>query len=195
MDDPPSELPELRDGERVFTVPQSWSIGRCLNMAIAAAHGRFWAKMDDDDDYSAFYLEELADYYHATQADAVGRQAVCFYFAGEDVTLVRYFSRDRCMRTISDGTFVAGATLSAACRDSIPAFSNVIRNAADADWVRSVHASPSRLVSYDSTSMVVHRSADESIHTWRMGPDLSNLGRFETICGGNLHKHIETHEL
>ena len=193
-DEAPDDLPELREGEQVFVVPESWSIGRCLNMAIAEARGDFWAKMDDDDFYSAHYLEELAWYQRATQAEVVGRQAAHFYFAGEDQTLARLSSAKHCFKRISSTVHIAGATLAAVARSTVPPFSNRYRNSADSEWVKAVHASEARLVSYDSTSMTVFRSADESAHTWQMSGTLVNLAFYETICRGNLHDLLEAPE-
>ena len=194
-DEPPAELPELREGERVFVVPESWSIGRCLNMAIAEARGALWTKMDDDDSYSAHYLEELAWYARATQADAIGRQAIYFYFEGEDRTLGRLFMLDRCFGRLAAAPrrdHASGATLSAVVGGAAPPFSNTMRNAADSSWNDAVHDAGCRFVCYDSTSITVHRGADESVHTWRMsGAVAARLPLYQEFCAGNLHEVLE----
>ena len=193
-DEPPAELPDLREDERVFVAPESWSIGRCLNMAIAEARGLFWAKMDDDDDYSVHYLEELGWYYRATEADAIGRQAVYFHFEGEDRTLGRLFALDRCFGRLAAHPrrdHASGATLSARLGGAVPAFSNTMRNAADSSWNDAVHDAGCRFVCYDSTSITVRRGADESAHTWRMSGAVARLRLYQEFCAGNLHEVLD----
>ena len=191
LDEPPSALPELREGERLFVVPRSWNLGRCLNMAIAEARGHHWAKLDDDDFYAATYLEELAHYYRATEADVVSRQAIYFYFAGEDLTLGRLVFGRRSLRALPRGVGAAGATLSAARHESVPQFSTRHRNGSDSEWIRAVHAAGCRTVCYDGTSLTMYRDPDASVHTWQMRDVSTGPTRYQTICQGNVHDHLE----
>ena len=191
MDEPPAEMPELRENERVFVVPQSWNLGRCLNMAIAEARGRYWAKLDDDDDYAATYLEELAHYYRATEADVVGRQAIYFHFAGKNLTLGRTVFHRRSLGMLPRGAGAAGAALSAAKREGVPPFSSLHRNGSDSEWIRAVHAADCRVACYDATSLTMYRDPDASVHTWQMRDVATGRTRYQSICQGNVHAHLE----
>ncbi|HVS10708.1 MAG TPA: glycosyltransferase family A protein, partial [Planctomycetota bacterium] len=191
VDTLPDELPPLCENERLFVVPEHFNIGRCLNMAIDAATGHYWAKMDDDDYYSATYLEEYAWYYRATQADTLGRQSVYFYFDGADCTKARFSSVRRCRRALESGEFVAGASLSGQRQASLPRFSNHYRNSADFYWMKSLWEKGKRIFSYDSTSIVVFRDASEDNHTW-MASGVSAMTReFSTLTQGNIFPRIE----
>ncbi|PZX14353.1 glycosyl transferase family 2 [Palleronia aestuarii] len=191
LDEPPSNLPELRENEHLFVLPAHFNIGRCLNMAIAASTGRYWAKMDDDDYYASTYLEEYAWYYHATQADTVGRIPILFYMSGQDLTLIKSQKFERCRRITKLMDFSSGATLSGDKNGSLPKFSNSQRNSADSEWIRSVTKSSGlRTASYDGTSFIVFRDADESNHTWMMSGRSTNMIGLSPVCEGNLFERI-----
>lgn len=184
-DAPPSELPELCPNERLFVAPESWNIGRCLNMAIRAARGRHWAKMDDDDHYSPHYLEELSAFFRATQADAVGRQSVYFFFAGAGESLARQNFHAQTFRPVSKDSFVSGATLAGRARSRLPKFSNRLRNCVDSEWIKALHKAGTRLFCYDSTSLVVYRDQDDSFHTWRLNATSWKKNPFTPFCSAN----------
>lgn len=174
----PDTLPELRENERIFALPEAANIGECLNMGIAAAAGRYWVKLDDDDFYSRTYLEETAGYYRSAQADIVGRQSVYYYFDA----IGSYSSRDlvasRCFKMLAEDEHISGATLSAAQGNGGADFSQKDRNACDSNWVQRNLALGLRMFCGDSTSLMVYRDADESRHTWQMSRTKSVMAKF-----------------
>ncbi|AVO38460.2 glycosyltransferase family A protein [Pukyongiella litopenaei] len=176
------DLPDLHENEHVYFLSESANIGECLNRAIAAATGYFWAKMDDDDFYSSFYLEDLAYYYRASQADVCGRLSPIFYFEEPDETAFAQHRSCPSFFVPQDHFHVSGACLSAIRNGRIPAFSPVARNAADTDWQDRVCTSNARYVCANTSSIVVFRSKDDSRHTWKVSRQLR--GRFQPLYSG-----------
>lgn len=164
----PEDMPELRDNEHAFALPEAANIGECLNMGIAAGSGRYWVKLDDDDYYSRHYFEETAIYYRSSQADVVGRQSVYYYFAREDEFRSREVFVSRCFRLMDRNDHISGATLSGRRSDMVPKFSQRDRNSCDSNWVQSVLNGDVRAFSADCTSMLVYRDADDDKHTWKL---------------------------
>lgn len=184
------DLPDLRDNEHIFFLSESANIGECLNRAIAAATGDFWAKMDDDDFYSSFYLEDLAYYYRASQADVCGRASPIFYFEGPDETVFAPHRSRRSFFVPQDRYHVSGACLSATKNSKVPAFSSVARNAADSDWLDRVCTSDARYICANTSSIVVFRSKDDTRHTWKINSDI--MEQFRPFLSGADNSLLES---
>ncbi|WP_171239801.1 glycosyltransferase family A protein [Ruegeria sp. HKCCA5491] len=182
----PEDLPEMNENEQLFAMPEAANIGECLNRGIEYSSGRYWVKMDDDDFYSATYIEETVAYFRSTQSEVVGRQSAYFYFDGEGQTFARSIVFDRCFRLQSMRGHVSGATLSADKARVSSRFSMKYRNSNDSEWIGGLIKAGVRVFSGDSTSMVVYRDADVKKHTW-MAKDL----QVEVLCGGNLFDRLE----
>ena len=187
----PDDLPELRENEHVYTLPEAANIGECLNRGIALTTGRIWCKIDDDDFYSDRYISDTVAYYRSSQADIVGRQSGYFYFSGQDVTISREFVGDRNFCLLGKGAFVSGATLSASKLWAGSLFSVRDRNQADSNWVSRVAQENGRIFSAGYTEMVVYRDAIEDNHTWRMSPDLASNDRYLIRANGNMFQILE----
>lgn len=173
----PDDLPELRANEHVFALPPSCNLGECLNMGIAAATGRYWAKLDDDDHYSPHYLANIAAYFRASQADATGRQSVHYYLASSGMTCSGEALAADCFRLLGADGRVAGSTLAGDRRADLPAFSHADRVGSDSSWLRAT-LEKHRVFSGDCIDMIVHRDADEDQHTWRMPAGQNLLSGF-----------------
>ncbi|RHW43576.1 glycosyltransferase family 2 protein [Neobacillus notoginsengisoli] len=65
---------------RFVTLPETMSLGECLNQGVKLATYDYVAKMDDDDFYGADYLEEAYEGLLATNADLVGKSTFYIYF-------------------------------------------------------------------------------------------------------------------
>ena len=181
----PADLPPLRDNERVFALPEAANIGECLNRGIAAAGGRYWVKMDDDDFYDRHYIRETAHYYRSSQADIVGRRSIYFYFLGPDETKARE-ALVRHTFMVTKGGHISGASLSATTSSDIGEFSVLDRNSADTNWISKNHDLQKVIFSADSTSLIVFRDIDDSSHTWKIGDVAEFSERFETLKSGHL---------
>ena len=105
--DLPQEQRRALEGVRsVLELPADWSLGHCLNAAIAEANGEFVAKIDDDDLYGREYVAEMIRHLVAGDGDVVGKAEAFFYLEGSGAILLRKpgLSRKRV-------NFVHGATL------------------------------------------------------------------------------------
>lgn len=74
----------------VTSAPAAWSLGRCLNHAVAISDGEVLSKMDDDDLYGPLYLQDLLHARAFSGADVVGKHAHYMYLRGTDATLLRF---------------------------------------------------------------------------------------------------------
>jgi hypothetical protein len=79
----------LASARAVLELPRDWSLGRCLNAAIAEARGQFIAKIDDDDLYGRAYLQEAVAHLSAGDGDIVGKAESYAYLEGSGVILLR----------------------------------------------------------------------------------------------------------
>ncbi|QIE55639.1 glycosyltransferase family 2 protein [Pikeienuella piscinae] len=186
----PDELPEPRENEHVFVLPESANIGECLNRAIAQSTGRYWAKMDDDDFYSRTYLEETISYYVATQADSVGRQSTFFFFSATNETQGRLRLTQNYNRVLQFG-HVSGASLSGDKMWLSLPFSAADRNSADSNWVAKLLNAGVTVMSGDTTSIVVFRSENESQHTWHMTVDPNVMKQFRIYSAGSIAQRLD----
>lgn len=93
---------------QIIAAPAEWSLGQCLNAAVAASSGDVLTKMDDDDWYAPHYLADQLAMLRVTQADVVGKQASYLYVEAYDATLLRFAEREHRWTD-----FVLGPTLMA----------------------------------------------------------------------------------
>ena len=186
----PPDLPDLRPNEHVHALPVTATVGECLNRAIAAASGRYWVKMDDDDFYADTYLEETAAYFRASQAEAVGRQATAFYFEGPDETAWRDSVARRCNTWLCGTVPVSGASLAGDATADLPRFSMAMKNTADSDWQERLRVQGLRIFSGDGISMVVQRDADETAHTWKLSAVQVIMDGLRPLTSGRLSDRL-----
>lgn len=74
----------------VVAFDERWTLGRCLNEAMAMVQTDLWAKIDDDDHYGAKYLLDGVVNARLTGADLVGKPTYFAHLAATDETyLVR----------------------------------------------------------------------------------------------------------
>lgn len=65
---------------RVFRLKSSITLGECYNFAISKAKYDYIAKFDDDDYYSAYYLQEALKGLQVSGADMVGKSTIFIYY-------------------------------------------------------------------------------------------------------------------
>lgn len=70
-------------------IPSSCSLGDGLNMLIDVSHGEYIAKMDDDDYYGPFYLQDSLDALNFSGADLVGKSASYVFLEGFETLCLR----------------------------------------------------------------------------------------------------------
>ncbi|MGO4528222.1 glycosyltransferase family 2 protein [Paenibacillus sp. 2TAF8] len=73
----------------VYRVPERVSLGQCLNAGLTRVRFSLLAKMDDDDYYSPYYLEEQVRALRRTGSDIVGKHSCLVYLESSRTLLVR----------------------------------------------------------------------------------------------------------
>jgi glycosyltransferase involved in cell wall biosynthesis len=73
----------------VHRVPERISLGQCLNAGITRTRFSLVAKMDDDDYYSPYYLEEQVRALRQTGSDIVGKHSCLVYLEASRTLLMR----------------------------------------------------------------------------------------------------------
>lgn len=75
---------------RVYRVPAKFSLGACLNFAVARTRYPYIAKFDDDDYYAPYYLTDCLSAFKRTGADIVGKRTHFMYLQGSRKLLLRF---------------------------------------------------------------------------------------------------------
>ena len=91
---------------KVVYVEGRTTLGDCLNRGVAAASGRYVAKMDDDDYYGERYLSDSVLAASFSDAEVVGKGAFYMYFEDSDTTALAEVAREHTFTH-----FVTGGTL------------------------------------------------------------------------------------
>lgn len=90
----------------VFQLPETTSLGGCLNFGVNQSKYQFIAKFDDDDFYSPYYLSSSIRAFRRTKADIVGRRSYFTYFEEDKALFVRFPGRENSYRR-----YIAGGTI------------------------------------------------------------------------------------
>jgi hypothetical protein len=75
---------------RIYRIPGHYSLGACLNFAVAKARHRYISKFDDDDFYASYYLSDNLQTIQRTNADVVGKRAHYMYLRGSKTLILRF---------------------------------------------------------------------------------------------------------
>jgi spore maturation protein CgeB len=158
-------------------------LGDCLNRAVAAASGRFVAKMDDDDLYGANYLLDQVHALEYADADVVGKQAHYLWVESVGATVLRYADREH---RFTD--FVAGPTIVArrSVASGIP-FPRIAQGE-DTGFLDAVVRSGGRIYSADRFNFVQQRFTNGD-HTWGVS-DLEVLANADLQTFGAPAAHV-----
>ncbi len=148
-------------------IDQSYNIGYCLNYGIRSTEADYWFKIDDDDYYGDYYIEDMLHWYNVTNADSVGKPSAFVYFQQNNTTYLRNHA-PRQMRTfLSKGQYLCGATLSGRKDRNLPLFSNYYRNSCDSKWVEQLTNKGYRVFISDIFNFIINRG-DSKQHTWQV---------------------------
>ncbi|WP_178945244.1 glycosyltransferase [Kocuria sp. TGY1127_2] len=141
--------------------PQSWSLGRCLNEAAAAASGKIMTKIDDDDLYGPQYLADLLRTLRFSGADIVGKQAHYMHLLGRDATMLRFPDREHRWTDFVMGPTMTGRT--ELFRDL--GFSELSRGE-DSDFLKRAVRAGASVYSSDRFNFCQMRQEVASGHAW-----------------------------
>lgn len=91
---------------RIYRLPESVTLGECLNFGVRMSRFPYIAKFDDDDYYAPHYLSGSLKTMERSGADIVGKRAHFMYLEGSKALLLRH--SEKANRSVSQ---IPGATL------------------------------------------------------------------------------------
>lgn len=149
---------------RVIPFEESVPFGEVLNQACAVAEGQLLTKMDDDDWYSSFHIEDLVLAQAYSGAQLIGAPVEFSYLEGIDVT-TRRSHRGECYTD-----HVAGGTMLIS-REDLGAVRGwrKVSNAVDRGLIDAVLAAGGKVYRTHGQNYVMHRRAPTAQgmeHTW-----------------------------
>ncbi|MGW5240428.1 glycosyltransferase family protein [Monashia sp. NPDC004114] len=161
------------------------TLGALMNAGVAAASGRYVAKMDDDNVYAAHYLSDLVRAFDYTQASVVGKWAHYAHLTATGATLLRFpDSEHRYVDLVQGGTLLLERDLATRLR-----FEDLPRRV-DTTFLEKVRAEGAKVYSTDRFNFVSVRAATPDGHTWPISDVelLSRRGRL--VFHGDPTEHV-----
>jgi GT2 family glycosyltransferase len=158
----------------VYQLPESVSLGECLNFAADRSGYNVIAKFDDDDFYTKYYLTSSLRAMRLKNADMVGKRTVLTYFVDDKTLILRFPGHEN-----SYQSYVAGGTM--VIRKS--AFQRVrfgaISLGEDVDFMTRFRRQGYRTYATSRHNYVYMRKSDPGMHTWKpLKSYLMKTGRF-----------------
>lgn len=152
-------------GAKVLQVPEQRPLGRCLNVAVSASTGRYWAKFDDDDFYAADYLWDQCLKFRYTQAGIVGKKSHFVYLEESGETVLRDVGQEhQYVNWVSGATLVVRREVLARIK-----FRELSRGS-DTAFLDDCRAAGVKVYSGDRYNFLMTRRLDRGTHTWTVGP-------------------------
>jgi cellulose synthase/poly-beta-1,6-N-acetylglucosamine synthase-like glycosyltransferase len=159
----------------VFQLPESTSLGECLNFGVQKTKYPYVAKFDDDDYYSPYYLKHSMKAFEETNASVVGKTTIYMYFKKQK--LLTEFNPNRFGGKFADNegkynnNLLMGGTL--IIKKSVfnhVQFSNT-NIAEDAAFCEACIHKGFKIYSTAKENYVYLRSGEPSDHTWKVRND------------------------
>lgn len=154
-----------------FTImDETYNIGSCLNYGINTSEASYWFKIDDDDFYGKFYIEDLINFYLVTGTSVAGKPPGLINFSEDKTSVIRppFFKKNR--KFIELKEYISGATLSAINHTHIPYLSNQYRNGCDSKWIELLADKKIKTFASDGFNLIIHRGKPED-HTWKVNAE------------------------
>ena len=155
-----AETLDPHGNEEAVHLPEDWSLGRCLNVGLDMADGRFFAKFDDDDIYCENYLEDMIRTHHFAESAVVGKHSYFSYLEDSAETILRFPDREFTFtRYVAGGTLVIDTHRTGLLRFEDRSIGE------DAAFLRSVSRKGLAIVSSDCFNYLQTR---HSTNTWKI---------------------------
>ncbi len=180
-------LAERYGVDRYSVVPAdpTLTLGACLNLGIAAADGRYVAKMDDDNWYGPHYVSDLVRAFTWTDAQVVGKWAHYVHLLGSNATLLRFSGAEhRYVELVQGGTIMAPRSVML----DLP-MENLPRRV-DTTFLDKVRLNGGRIYSADRFNFVSMRSASSDGHTWSISDEDLLVRKSSLQFYGNPTEHV-----
>ncbi len=145
-----------------MSAPGDVSLGECLNRLVAGSSTAVVTKMDDDDYYGQFYLEDQLHAMNYSRADIVGKQAHYMYLESLDASILRFSHREH-----SFTNMVMGPTLMASREVLSQLGFSDLRSGEDSDLLERAVRDGVTVYAADRFGFYQRRKATG--HTWSVG--------------------------
>jgi len=163
----------------ILEIPEHQNIGACLNRAIQAVNGRYWAKFDDDDMYGENYLTDMLLPFSYTDAAVIGKGTYYTRLAGENGLYLRKMSRSHAyVKLVSGATLVVDRDKTKNIR-----FIEEAHRGEDTQFLRDISLEGMKIYSADQFNFIMDRDFEKGAHTWDVRRD-DYLKNCETV--GNI---------
>jgi len=145
--------------------PEAMTLGECLNRAADASTAQILAKIDDDDFYGPWYLDEAVDVLEASGADLVGKATHAIIIEGRDELVLHRQGKEN-----SQVAYVPGASfvMPRATWEQVR-FAHR-RSRVDSTFIRGLRASGMSIWSSSRFEFVIRRA--QTGHTWQVSEEL-----------------------
>jgi spore maturation protein CgeB len=152
---------------RLLKVPQSKTLGHCLNRAIKSSSFEYIAKCDDDDFYGEHYLTDMINAFRYSGTEIVGKRSYFAYLEERDCLALRFAGSEHAYTPL-----VSGATI-VARRDlfhDIP-FPEDVERGVDTQFQKRCAERGVTMYATDRFNFVAHRRQAVDTHTWQISAD------------------------
>ena len=150
----------------VLHLPENLTLGECLNAAIDAGDGDFFAKIDDDDLYGPHYLSDMMLATRFASASVYGKASFHAYTEVSDATVVRHGGQEFC-----PVPQVMGGTMLVRRRDVRGIRFETLPSGADSAFQRACRDAGLTIFSTDRFNYLMTRRRDPGDHTWRISEE------------------------
>lgn len=148
----------------VYQLPQERTLGECLNFGIEKAKFDIVAKLDDDDYYSEYYLNEAIEIFNSTNAQLVGKGKSFMYFEKQKLLTIRKLGSENKAgkSSLKGGSLIFRKEIFPKVR-----FPSLNRAGTDSVFVKKCKRQNIRIHTSSRYNYVYIRKADSQYHTFK----------------------------
>lgn len=148
---------------KVFKLPESYSLGKCLNFGIDESQYNYISKFDDDDYYAPDYLTDVMNSFKYTDAHIVGKYSIYAYLEASNTLALRYPDfENRYM------DYVAGSTLTIKKEIFQKIKFRDISQSEDTLFLKDSLKKGFKIYASDRFNHAVIRRKDKKTHSWKI---------------------------
>jgi Glycosyl transferases group 1/Glycosyl transferase family 2/DUF based on E. rectale Gene description (DUF3880) len=188
-----AEAPELKrlaerygvDCYSVIAADPTLTLGACMNLGVAAAGGRYVAKMDDDNWYESHYLSDLVRAFSWTDAQVVGKWTHYVHLLRSNATLLRFSGAEhRYVELVQGGTIIAPRSVMLELpMEDLP-------RRVDTTFLEKVRLHGGKVYSADRFNFISIRSPSIDGHTWSISDEDLLVRKSSIQFYGDPREHV-----
>lgn len=147
----------------VFKLPQTCTLGECLNFGVENSKYNYISKFDDDDYYGPNYLTDSINTFKFTDAHIVGKYSIYAYLEDSNTLALRYPNlENRYMNYIAGSTLTFKKDLFNKVK-----FRNISKSE-DTLFLKDSLDKGFRIYASDRFNHAIIRRKDKSTHSWKI---------------------------